>query len=341
MYKQKKRQGVIILVIVVLIISFIFAAVQNRNAELQVYTEADHVESGKASGDGEAEKAVNLDYYTDEAYSYTLGVPEGWTKVNQDDGMLFVHNASKSSIQVQVMDYEPSICNATAESLSAVVAGEGKTFMGFQWVSNTHYELMYQDLKDITYDYIEEVFFDREHIIKITCVFDDANYAKLKDAYEASLNSFSWEQSSPIPDGYRLCYNQDAGFETGIPDTWTVSLTDTGMAAIDSGQAISMAVYMVPTLGELSQISSTEMSSFLGAGRDGFIMSSYEHTDDYAEVHTSYVADGVRYQNPFYLFQGNGNWYVVSFEYEEGMFQDDSIIDTCISLFRYFPNPGT
>ncbi len=325
----------------VIVFSFVFAIVrQNNNDTLSVYTDTDRVETEEGAGEEEEEEEIVLEYYTDPERGFTIGVPEGWTQVNQDNGVMFVDSASVSSIQVEVGSYDPSVNNASAETLAAGVADEGMTYTNFQWVTDTHYELMYQDLDDQTYDYIEEVYFDRDSVVTLTCVFNDANYSTLIPYYEEMINTFSWTQTDPVPEGYFLYYNESLQFETGVPSSWTMSYTDTSVAAMDGDTGASMTITVQQTGLYLDDVSATEMSSFLGSGTSGFIMSSYEHDSTSAVVTTSYIQDNIQYQNPYYIFSDGEYWYIIAFDYEEGTLADETLPETCAGLFRSFRDTG-
>ena len=69
---------------------------------------------------------------------------------------------------MEVFAYNPAINNVAADTLSASITQDGKTFKNFTRKSASSYEVMYQDLKNSTYDYIEEVYWDREHIIPVS-----------------------------------------------------------------------------------------------------------------------------------------------------------------------------
>ena len=141
----------------ILVLSFIFTIVaQQQQKKLDVYSETDKVEKKQDVEEEAPEIATYI--HTDAENHYSIEIPEEWERVTQDGYDTFIHSASGSSVQIQVKDYDPAINNLTAETASTQVAENGYTFVSFEPLENNSYDLRYQDMKNSTYDYIEEAF---------------------------------------------------------------------------------------------------------------------------------------------------------------------------------------
>lgn len=322
-----------IAIVAVMVLSVIFALVsQSSQKKLSVYTESDKVEEETPK---EEELDIILSQYTDEKNSFSIGVPDDWQQVTKNGYPTFVHSASSSSIQIQVLEYNPAINNVSADTISAEVAGQGKTFVEYTRLDSSSYEATYQDYQNSTYDYIEKVYWDRTKIIKLIATFNDKNYQKIKPYYEKIYASFSWERPSEIPSKYYLYYNEAAKFEVGIPTTWTLSSADNAIAATDSETNASMTVSVTQNTGYLDSVTANDIVSLLKPGRNNFMMKSYDHTKEKATVVSTYVVNNVQITNKTFIFANGTYMYFLSFDYEQGII-DDSIPENCANLFREF-----
>lgn len=189
-------------------ISIVAAVIgQNKqNNTLAVYTSTDVVQQETLSDSSSEEDNIETQIYADNTYHFSISIPKDWTQVIDHDTVSYIHKPSGATIRMEVFAYNPAINNVAADTLSASITQDGKTFKNFTRKSASSYEVMYQDLKNSTYDYIEEVYWDREHIIRLSCIFNDEIYEKILPYIEKMLNSFSWNAENPIPDGYALQY---------------------------------------------------------------------------------------------------------------------------------------
>ena len=114
-YHNKSPWMLIIGVIVIL--SAIFTIMSKKDQQnLNAYTKSDKVSQED----------------TDE-------VPSDWNQVTKDGYPTFIHSASASSLQIQTLDYDPSINNTSEDTISTQIAEDGKTFLSFQKSTDTSY----------------------------------------------------------------------------------------------------------------------------------------------------------------------------------------------------------
>ena len=206
---------------------FVFMTFATKQDNLNVYQNKDGNSSYTVESESETEKKVVSNTYMNTDINFSMQIPDGWKHITKDGYDTFVHSASASSIQIQVMNYYPMVNNASADSLSETYSSMGMQITEFEYMSNNSYYVIYQSqgMSGIT-DYIEYVIWDRQHVAKIVVTFNDENYDKLKDEIWYCLDSVSWDYEEPITDGYRLIYQLDGDFEYAMPDQWTNASSD-------------------------------------------------------------------------------------------------------------------
>ena len=202
-YHNKSPWMLIIGVIVIL--SAIFTIMSKKDQQnLNAYTKSDKVSQEDTDEDKEDDLDIDMSVYTDNKVGFSISVPSDWNQVTKDGYPTFIHSASASSLQIQTLDYDPSINNTSEDTISTQIAEDGKTFLSFQKTTDTSYEIQYQSHGNSTYDYVERVYWDRSKIVKLLCIFNDANYDKISPYYDKILKSFAWNKSNPVTEGYLL-----------------------------------------------------------------------------------------------------------------------------------------
>ena len=244
-------------------------------------------------------------------------------------------SSEEDNIETQIYADNPAINNVAADTLSASITQDGKTFKNFTRKSASSYEVMYQDLKNSTYDYIEEVYWDREHIIRLSCIFNDEIYEKILPYIEKMLNSFSWNAENPIPDGYALQYLSADQFEFAYPDTWVLGTSSNSIVAMDQSSNASMTITMQDYDSSLSSMTATDMAQLIGSDKQSFMMNSFQASDAKATAKATYVVDSVQMQIVECLIWDGSHLFSLNISYEQRTISDD-LPETCISLFRSF-----
>lgn len=332
---KKNEQYILYVVIGVMIVAGIFTFFSQKSLDdtLDVYSQSDKVENKVTESDESPD--IILTAYTDEKNGYSIGIPEGWQKVIKNGYTTFVHSPSASSLQIQILDYDPKINNISSDSISTDIAEKGNTFVSFNRSSTSSYEVTYQDFKNSTYDYIEEVYWDQSKIIKLVCTFNDANYQKIKPYYEKIIKSFSWNREKEIPSDYYLFYNDNAKFEVGIPASWTVSQANDTIVAMNEDSNASESITVLKNSSYLDKITVTDMTNLLKSGKSGFIMKSYDNKKKKASIVYTYISGSQQITSQTYVYANGTYLYFVSFDYVEGTLQDN-IPEDCSNLFREF-----
>ena len=338
-YHNKSPWMLIIGVIVIL--SAIFTIMSKKDQQnLNAYTKSDKVSQEDTDEDKEDDLDIDMSVYTDNKVGFSISVPSDWNQVTKDGYPTFIHSASASSLQIQTLDYDPSINNTSEDTVSTQIAEDGKTFLSFQKTTDTSYEIQYQSHGNSTYDYVERVYWDRSKIVKLLCIFNDANYDKISPYYDKILKSFAWNKSDPVTEGYYLYYNDSANFEIGIPDDWALGTSGNALVASDSSTGASMTLSATDYTGTLSSVTGTDVVNLVRGKKSNFIMNSYDNSEKEAKVTATYVQDNVQMTNIIYLFCDGTRLYIVSFDYEQGTIKDD-VPAACAKLFRSFNSSST
>lgn len=334
MTKYRKGQNPWVLVFgTILTFSILFTMCSsNTQDKLDVYTQSDIVST--ESEEATKEPDISTFTYENEQYGFSLLIPEGWDKVTKNGCDTFIHRPSASSVQIQITDYNPAINNINAESISTQVVNDGHSFVNFTRLTNASYEVSYQDMKTSTYDYIEEVFWDRTTIIKLICTFNDSNYEKIYPYYSKIINSFNWNRKNEIPEGYSLYFSNTADFEFGVPTDWTISTSGNAIVCISSDSSAQMTVTVSENTSTLENFTATDMTNLLLTGKNGFMLKSFSGNHTQATATASYN-NGEPMTNQTFLFANGFYLYSIQFDYYTGVL-DDSIPKTCAALFREF-----
>lgn len=335
-FKKRNPWKGIIAGIIVLSAVFTFFTQKQQKDKLDVYTGETTVSQEDLSQEKQQEEeTIETQIYTDDTLHYSLSIPKDWTQVTENDTISFVHKPSGSALRLETYDYDPNINNVTSETISTKVAEDGKTFVSYTRKGDASYEVTYQDQKNMTYDYIEEVYWDRSSIIRIVCIFNDANYEKILPYYQTALDSFAWDPSDAIPSGYALSYLAADDFEFGYPDTWVLGTSSDAIVAMDSSTNASMTITMQDFTQDLSSLTATDMSQFVSQNRQNVMMNNFTTSEDQASATVTYLSNNVQMTARCYLFFDGQHLFSLSIDYEKGAIED-SIPETCASLFRSF-----
>ena len=294
MYNLRRLFGRFWFIAVAAVMLVIFLTVASNNKTLNVYTGKDRGDGGRViQQEVETEKPFESQDYANSEIGLTMKIPAGWTYVKKSGYDTFVHNASASSVQVQILSYYPMVNNATKESLAESFAARGLTLTEFSRESETSYYTICQEngMGGVT-DYVEEVLWDRDHVVKIVVTFNDSYYDKLQTDIWGCIDSVQWIRENPVPEGFALYYSQVGDFEFAYPFGWAVEAADGAFYASLEGTNAYMSVNVEENNTLMSNFSQVEYSNSLSAGRSDFVLTQFQSDDSsvYAEA-TFYYGD--------------------------------------------------
>lgn len=317
---------------------FVFMTFATKQDNLNVYQNKDGNSSYTVESESETEKKVVSNTYMNTDINLSMQIPDGWKHITKDGYDTFVHSASASSIQIQVMNYYPMVNNASADSLSETYSSMGMQITEFEYMSDNSYYVIYQSqgMSGIT-DYIEYVIWDRQHVAKIVVTFNDENYDKLKDEIWYCLDSVSWDYEEPITDGYRLIYQLDGDFEYAMPDQWTNASSDSSFYAYEESSGASLTVNLLedPTL--LTDITELDYSNFLSNGKSNFVLNQFQQSDTNIYGEATYINNDVQ-MSIVQEYYANGTYqYILTYEFPTELGSDYvQIVQSGLQMTRIF-----
>lgn len=303
-----------IFVVAIMVVGFLIIATSKK--ELKVYDSEKGKSTYTIEQETETEKVIVSDTYFNNEINFVMQIPEGWEHVIKDGYDTFVHAASASSIQIQVLSYYPMVNNVTEESLNETLSQSGYTLTEFSYLGDNGYYDIYKGYNNAgEVDYIEHVFWDRSHVVKILVIVNDIYYDKLSDEIWFAINSASWEYENPITEGYFLNYQIYGDFEFAVPDTWLFSSTDGALYAYDEETGSSLVVNVLEDPSMLEDISELDYVNFLSAGKSNFILSTFQQYSDYIYGEGTYSNNGVNVAL-MQAYYANGKYqYILTYEY--------------------------
>lgn len=336
---RRWTKTVISFICVLMGISIIYSIVgqKGNDDKLQVYTKSDRV--AHETKDETKKTDIKTEDYTDSDYGFSTMIPEGWKKITKDGYTTFVHQQSGTSVQFQTLAYDPQINNMDEETASDEAAKAGNTFVSFtkkdDW--NSRYQYLYQKKGDVTYDYVDDVHWTRQHIVKIECIYNDAYHEKISPYISKILDSFEWSDDADIiPEKYKLFYIDSSYFEFGVPIDWTISSQSGTISAVNSDQSATETISVQNNTAHLKDVTQTDLVSYIKQDKSSFILQSCDKkSDDEYAVKYTYMNGDKQMSNITYVHSNGYAFYYFSFDYIDGSF-DTSTAEQCDALFREF-----
>lgn len=336
MYNQQSPWTLIVGAIVILSILFTIISGIKTNNTLETYR-GDNTITTDVGEDIPNEKTFSTQIYTNDTVAVSVEIPDDYNRVVKSGYDTFIHTPSSTSIQIQIKEYDPTINNMNTTTASELIVNSGYTFVNFTKLSNSSYEIIYQKIDGIVYDYIEEVYWDREHIVVLKFIVEDELYERMSEQLIYVAGSFSWIKEDPIPDDYVLYYSPDGNFEFCIPVDWNYSGSGNTFYAVNpetNAQYMVQYVYNEEPM-DLSKLTATDMTGIINTGKSSFMLETFYTTFNKAEATASFISNNVKINDHYTLYSAGNYLYFVTFEYEKGTVSEE-IIEHINTLFRIF-----
>ena len=271
--------------------------------------------------------------YTDERIGLTVGIPDGWQKIVRGGFDTFVH-PDGSSMQLQIMDYSPSINMVTPDSIASDVQSIGGVLSEFLRISTSSYIIVYK-IGDA--NYIEMNIWDRQVLARIQFTLSDENYGIYFDTCMNIINTLIWERLDPIPADFALYFSEFGGFEFGIPIAWNYVITEDGvLAATNPHTGTVMYVSVIATDNTFHGVSQIEYVQVMGANRNSFLLQSFTNDGNAIAAEATYYVGETQYGLAQYRVSTGWFQYAFSFEAQIDVIQQDlPFYQTAIRLFRF------
>ncbi len=323
----------------ILLVLFLGNAMNKDNETLNVYKGGNSTYTVPKETEA---KSVPSFLYTRDDISLQMLIPEGWQKVTKDGYDTFIHSASASSIQVQVLTYYPMVNNASLESLTETYGANGFSVSDFDFMSTSSYYVIYQSqgMSGIT-DYIEHVYWDRQHVVKILVTVNDSNYTKLEAEIQQSLGSVQWECEDPVPEDLYINYQPYGDFEFAVPNGWVVGSTDEAFYAYDESYNAVLTVNVLEDSSSISDISELDYANFLTNNKANFALTGFEQSGNSIYGEATYISDNTQMGLMQYYYANGMYHYVVTYEFPTNMGEElVPVFREALNMTRVFSEPA-
>jgi hypothetical protein len=278
---------------------------------------------------------IDTDRYYNGNYDISVEVPLGWTYVLQDGYDTYI-NIDGAMIQIQIMDYIPSLNAISADIIANDAAAVGGVLIEFDRIATDAYVSEYE-LGGV--GYMEYTMWDLNTSVRVQFAASlDKYYAKYRETALYCLSTFTWNKQRPIPQGFILYYNTFGNFEFGLPLDWTGAITEDGVYTASNTQTGAVMYVSVTDSPETFEgISQISYVNAMNKYRQGFALRTFANDGSRLMAEATYTVGDIQYG--FIQYQVCTGFYQYSFSFECQMdkIDDDLILyQTAVDLFRYF-----
>lgn len=292
----------------------IFLTIATSKKNLDVYTKEDSTYT--LESESETEEKIETELYQNQEIAFTMEIPAGWNYVKKDGYDTYVHSASASSMQFQLLTYYPQVNNATQEALAQTYAAQGLNLTEFAYTANNSYYTVCQKQSNTgVTDYIQTVVWDRQHVIKVMVTLNDQNYEKLADTIWHCIDSIQWDYEDPIPDGFYMYYQTIGDFEYPVPSDWVTGNTENTFYAYDENTNAKFSVSLIEDTSSINEISQLDYSTFAANGRSNFALTKYEQSDNNIYGEATYLSGDLTMSMMQYYIANGTYHYILTYEY--------------------------
>ncbi len=263
-------------VIILASLGFTIINQNKQNKEIKVYTNPDNIQQIDQHSNTDAKIETYLVPYDD--YKFSIEIPNEWSKVVKDGYDNYIHSPSATSVGIEILPYEPTINLVNESDLSTELTNSGFGFVSFERKTTSSYEVIYQNTQNSSYDYIDEVIWSRENIVKLHFIVNDNNFTKMSPFLDAIYNSFKWNADAKvIPDYIVENYISYGDFEFGLPTDWTFSYEGNSIYSTNPDNSAQMVLTISEYSDSLEDVTSYDITSMLQPSRNnGFMLQTIE-----------------------------------------------------------------
>lgn len=332
--KTQKERILILVLAVLLIAAILFITIsKTRQGGLAVYMNNNTVNVW--DNEDSDDLNVSLVSYTSDKLKLGFYIPEDWTKKDIENGVVYTHDKSGSVFRLNISDYTPEINNISSSAISTNLVEQGYSFISFSRISANCYQVLYQDKQGVVNDYIETVYWDRSHIVTLSCSFSDKNYQGIIPYFDKIISSFKWVYENPIPTGYAIYYNSGIGFEMAVPADWIYSASDSALQFTDSKNGSVITLGLGQSTSSLSNLSATDMTNMMKNGKSNFMLKDFTTSDTVAYGLATYTLNNSQAVYEQYIVSNKEYLFYVSANYYSGKLSSD-VAKTVASSIKVF-----
>lgn len=271
--------------------------------------------------------------YQNEIYGFSMPVPAGWSFVIKGGADSYV-NTDGSIISFDISAYDPTLNNATQESVANDVELLNGLLGGFAWLTTSSYVVIYE-VNSV--DYFEYVTWDLDTLVRVTASIPANSYSDLSAQITALFDRFVWEKRNPVPDGCFMYYSDYGNFEFPVPSVWQYGIEDGNFVAIspESGANYRITVNNSPI--DLSSITQLDYSQIMSSGKTNYMLRSYQTSGTILSASSSFSNNGVQYEEYHQMMTVGNYQYELLFQCPETNYDADySTYLEVLNNFRVF-----
>jgi len=331
--KKDTKSLVIILGIAVLIMVILLISVTAGNKTPPQKIDTSNLETQAPV----KEEEIITSQFTLEKYetdTYSLDVPSEWVEVNKDGFSTFIHQPTSASIQIRKMSYSPVLNMVSAELFKSNLANLNQELLSFSRTSPSSYELTYINAKTF---FAEFTFYDRADAYTLYCTAPIEQKDSFLSTFILSAQSFAFEQTSPIVEGYSIFYSDNLHYEIAYPINWSVGYENDVFTAVNIETGTTMVVTASATKDEdLSSINQNMYNSIINQNRQNYQMLSFENDGQKLSSQGVFInSNNEKVRIIQSMIMGKGGYYIITYECKEELAVEESkVYDTITEMFR-------
>ncbi|MBP3808212.1 MAG: hypothetical protein ILA13_07450 [Eubacterium sp.] len=337
-FKNGKVSPLIFIFGLIIMGSLLFTIISQKrqNDKLKVYNQDETVENLEST----TEETLEISSFTvaDDNAGFSVNIPDGWQKIKKNGYDNYIHSPSATSVGIEICDYEPYVNTYNESNIASEITSNGYSFVSFTKKTSSSYEVIYQDIKDSTYDYIDEVIWSKNNIVTLHFIVNDEYFSKMSPYLDSIYNSFKWHNDiSIIPDYIYMTYMEYGDFEFGLPTDWTLGIENNTVYSTNTDNTAQMTLSVSENNSSLENVSGYELTSILQPTRSsGFMLQSFNAEQTKVTATAAYYNnEGINMVNKTYIYTNGVYQYNFQFDYVSGVL-DDTYTDELMGYYREF-----
>lgn len=336
---QKQSVNIWVAIIIVFVLISLMVIYFQTNDSLGVYTD---VTTTTATPEESEKPKVELITYQNDELQYSIGIPEGWTKVIKGGYETYIHSTG-TSIQIQLGEFSVGLLNATAETMKDEISKAGYKFTKLQWVTNSSYTLVYEEIPQFESDtptslhYAEATFFDFQKMIRLVYTVENRYSEQLNNEMIAIFDSFKWDGKGQIPSGVWFHYSSYGNYRFATPDGWKVIQSSNTYIAQDPKTGTQIIMSATQSTADYDKLTQADYIAFASKGRENFALNQFVHEGDTIFGNATYTANNTPMLLIQYLIASGKYEYSLTFEVPQSAFSSHSaLFQDIVNSFVYY-----
>ena len=281
---------------------------------------------------------IPLVEHKSEMLNLTYGVPDGWTKVNKDGHLMYIHAPSSTSMEIIIEDYAPNIMSANEKAAQEQCQKDGSSFISFSWSGNTKYMTLYQKQHETSSTFfIEVVSFDKKHIVRTKYSLEEIYYDQMIDTITTMIDAVKWEKEDPYPINMSLVYSEYGNFEFAHPNDWHTGFQNNTYFAQDPNTKTIMSINVSESKVTYESLDKYDYIKWAASGRNSFNCQTFEKTNGSIYAVSSHTASGTGMMLVQYMIATGEYEYIMTFDIPQKAYSSfSSTLHSLMGLLKIY-----